>query len=146
MHFCHFPSLRHSSIVFSSFPARAFAAIVKDFGNFFSNNSTVRSSGEETTTARWRRSCQEGFKGKFKGNLRMLTRQLVRIITNRRIMSGSALERIIANNRIAEQTLEALKREVSLVKQKRRRSSKFLTKSYTTCSSQPSRMNTSVGR
>lgn len=29
-------------------------------------------------------------------------------------MSGSALERIIANNKIAEQTLEALKREVSV--------------------------------
>lgn len=44
----------------------------------------------------------------------LLTRQLVKSFHFSRIMSGGALERIIANNRIAEQTLEALKREVML--------------------------------
>lgn len=38
---------------------------------------------------------------------------LARFVFKKSIMSCSALERIIANNKIAEETLEVLKREVS---------------------------------
>lgn len=45
----------------------------------------------------------------------MLSRQIIiKNIQLARIMSGSALDRIIANNLIAERSLEALKREVIL--------------------------------
>lgn len=45
-------------------------------------------------------------------SVRMLTRQFIRGIYLSQKMSGSVLERIIANNKIAEQSLDALKREV----------------------------------
>lgn len=43
----------------------------------------------------------------------MFTRPVINSFRLSRIMSGNALERIIVNNKLAEQTLEALKREVS---------------------------------
>jgi hypothetical protein len=42
----------------------------------------------------------------------LLTRQIISKISLAKNMSGAALERIIANNKVAEQSLEALKREV----------------------------------
>lgn len=42
----------------------------------------------------------------------MLTRQIISSLRFTQKMSGNQLERIMANNKIAEQTLEALKREV----------------------------------
>lgn len=42
----------------------------------------------------------------------LLTRQLISRISLAKNMSGAALERIVANNKVAEQSLEALKREV----------------------------------
>lgn len=59
----------------------------------------------------------------------MLTQQIVRNIRVARIMSGSALERIMANNKIAEQSLDALKREV-IVQHRRQIVFHLLTKFY----------------
>lgn len=102
--------------MFSSFPARAFAAIIytcSGISIFFETDTALN----EVIDVVYRGAQWKLFSIKFisHNKVRMLTRQIFKSIRIAKTMSGSALERIIENNKNAERTLDALKREVIVV-------------------------------